>query len=547
MASGQRAAAFVAVFLLAALTLGVGVRSMPVGQAHVDPLDKLHAQDESLYTHCALQMATEGHWATPMLLGRYFLQKPPLSMWLAGASMKCFGVSLATLRLPAVLAGALSVALIFGWLVESTGARLALAGALLLVSNRLWQTYSRLAMTDVLLSTSIAAAVCFIGRDPRLERRASFWGFVVSVAAAVMTKSVAGAIPVLVLLLFWALMRGKERPSSGRVAVSIALAAALAAPWHLYQLATHTRWFWAEYVKTQLLGVGLQPAWQLSPEPGTVFYAKRLVLTDPVLALAILAIPSLWTAVRSRGARPLLLASWILVVLASMALFQAHNVTYLSMLLPPLSIVAAGYAPRPLRARPWLLVSLLGVIFVLKLWPAAQPWTLRPVDQNPSPSIAALRSYCERGRGNELILVAPDDDFYSATLPLPKVRYCWVAPLEAIARYSPHNVYLGVTVTAEQFLALDRWKPQFEESLRDWKLDSTEPLATAIVAASEAGVLQMIQTHARSDFFLPAGMRGSIEAAVPGTHQLVAATQERFFLLANQTQPVARRPQRSCW
>lgn len=545
----NRAGTLLAVFLLSALVLGVGVQNLPIGQAYIDPVDKLRAQDESLYSHCALRMTTAGDWMTPTLLGRYFLQKPPLVMWLAGLSMKGLGISLLTLRLPVLLAGALAAVLVFCWLWGSNGAGLAAAGVLLLVSNRLWQTYARLCMTDVLLSACIVAAIYFLARDPRLESRSSFWGFVVSTAAAIMTKSIAGVLPLLVLLLFCALMRGEDRPPIRRVGQAVLLTGTLVAPWHLYQLIAHGRWFWTEYVKTQVLGMGLHPPWLLSPETAPVYYVKRLALTDPVLALlALIAIPSLWASVRSRqAARPLLLGCWLLVGVASMLLFQARNVTYLALLLPPLCILAAGYAPRPLSLRPWLLVALLGVAFLSKLWPMAQPWTLRPIDQSPSASIAALRSYCERGRGNELIVVSPDDDFYSVTLPLPRVRYCFVAPLEAIERYGPHYVYLGVTVTTDQFLALDRWKPQFEQRLRNWKLDSTDPLATAIVAGSEADVLQIILTHPQSDFFLPAQMRGLVEPAAQQTHQVVAATPERFFLLATQTQGASRTRQIPCW
>src|SRR5713226_9763477 len=139
-----------AVFLLALVSLGAGVDRIRIASAFTDPSSAVRAQDESTYAHSAIQMARSGGWMTPQLLGRFYMQKPPLLMWLSGLSMKSFGVSLVTLRLPVLLAASLAVTLVFVWtgLARSTGA--AAVGAILLVSNSLWHRYARICQTDAL-------------------------------------------------------------------------------------------------------------------------------------------------------------------------------------------------------------------------------------------------------------------------------------------------------------------------------------------------------------------------------------------------------------
>ena len=109
-------------------------------------------------------------------------------------------------------------------------------------------------------------------------------------------------------------------------------------------------------------------------------------------------------------------------------------------------------------------------------------------------------------------LVEPEDAYYSAVLPLPRVRYCVMDSLSSVENYGPHLLHLGVTVTADQFADMDRWRDRFRQRMAAWGLDSTEALATVIVAGSQSDVWKVIQTHPQSDFFLPTEMRPHAEA-----------------------------------
>jgi hypothetical protein len=519
----------------ALVVLGIGLNRAKIAETVSDPVGGFRSQDESLFANSAITMALRGDWMTPKFLGRIYLYKPPLQFWLSAISMKVLGISLIALRLPILLCGTLGVMLLFDWGRRSASIWAGLGVALLLLSDPMWHIFSRIYYTDMLVTVFIAAALYFVARDPRLEKRTSIGGFAIATAAAIMTKSIGGALPILVLFLFAVVIRRENRPGWMRVAQACVLTGLLAAPWHLYQLVVHRQWFWADYVQTQMLGYGTHPPFQLTSEIPLVFYAKRLFLVDPVLSiLALIGLPALILALRRRDAvLPVLLSAWLLVVCLSLSSFQARgNFRWVLFLLPPLCLLAASFGPLGSRLRQKWLVGILCGVFAVKAFAGSQVWGLSFGAAPPMPAISLLRAYADRGRPNPLVLVEADDELYSATLPLPEIHYVWIDPSGGVQRLAPQFVYLGITVTAQQFEEIGRWEPQFRDRLREWGLDSGEPIATSVVADSDADVAKIIAAHPEADFYLPARLRPALEGAV--THELVVASDQRFFLLARQ-------------
>ena len=314
----RRALCAVALLALACLLL----RAARVGLAgdYIDPISRITAQDEALYSHSAIAMAREGDWLTPRFMGRYALYKPPLLVWTAAVSTKLLGVSRLALRLPSAIFSALALALIFLWAGELAGWQAgAVAGALVL-SNHLWHTLAALCMTDGLLLACYIAAFYAFFYDPWLESRRSLFGFSAAVAGAILTKGIAGILPLGVLGLYWLAVRRKERPAFLRVCLAATLSLAFAAPWFLYQFAVHPRWFWTEHIAVEILGFGAGAPPQTSQENQALFYLMRLAVTDPLLlAAAVVAIPAFLTDLRRRGSASVLLAAWITVMVAGPA------------------------------------------------------------------------------------------------------------------------------------------------------------------------------------------------------------------------------------
>jgi 4-amino-4-deoxy-L-arabinose transferase-like glycosyltransferase len=179
----RRALCAVALLALACLLL----RAARVGLAgdYIDPISRIVAQDEALYSHSAIAMAREGGWLTPRFMGRYALYKPPLLIWSAAAATKILGVSRLALRLPGAIFSALALALLFLWAGELAGWQAGAAAGALLLSNHLWHTLAALCMTDGLLLACYIGAFYALFYDPWLESRISLFGLSAAVAGAI--------------------------------------------------------------------------------------------------------------------------------------------------------------------------------------------------------------------------------------------------------------------------------------------------------------------------------------------------------------------------
>jgi hypothetical protein len=521
--------------------LAHGVGQIGIASALANPVDGVHAQDESIYANAALRAAAQGNWLTPIVMGRMYFHKPPLLDIVTGLSLKVFGRSLFALRLPNLLAGSLTAALLFFWCAGARGLWSGLIVVLLLLSNSVWVTFARLCYTDVLLAFFTVAAMFAVARDPGLEAPSVRWSFILFDAAAILTKSVAGVLPLLALILFATIGPLERRPSFGRILRIIGLIALIVAPWHLYQLLAHRQWFWTEYVQMELFQWSLHPPVPRSDEITIWFYLKRLFLTDPFLCAAVaLTLPALVLEIRKQKSDARWLACWLAVVSIAVFSYQWRNFPYVVMLLAPLCLAVALHIPD--RYQPWT-VGVLTLILALKLVPSDRVWSLTYPTSQPLAAAQLLRAYADRGRSNELILVDTDDEFYSSTLALPKVRYCFRDPSHVTERYAPYFVNLGITVNSTVFADLTHWEPIFRDRLRAWKLDSSEPIATSIVAIDDADVAAIIQSHPDTDFYLPASLGPAVVASAQNTHTLVPASTGRFFLLANRS--TGRVPPRS--
>lgn len=481
----------VLVFLAALVLLGWDAAKPGIATAYVDPIEKIQAQDEGYYGSISFEMAKRGDWLTPRFLDRYALTKPPLLYWLQATAVKVIGRKRIALRLPSILAGAATVAIMLAWLLgEGAPLAAAVAASLLLLSSHLLFVLSRIGLTDALLTFETTLAMFTLAREPQLKSRAGLWTFGLSSGAAILTKGIAGLFPILALVAFCAISR--RRPRWTTVAQVVAISAAVAAPWHVYQLVRHTRWFWAEYVLTEIVTFGSGAPPQTTAETQAGYYFKRLALMDaPLLAAAVLAL---------FRKRPWVVIAWALVVLAAMLNFDYRNTTYLAPLLPALALLVGGTIP-PKWSRWALLAALL--LFVGKVSAPGKPWGIPLRAESEIPAEQVLDRYASLKRGNELIIGNPDDGFYSACLDLPRVRYLYLDPSTQRRRYALDFEELGITMTASDFLRLPDLRSAFEQRLSDWGFDRGDPIATVILAPSMDQIGEIIRREPESDFLLP--------------------------------------------
>lgn len=524
--------AFAIVAAIALLTLVPRAARLGLAGDYVDPVSRVTAQDEALYAQTSIEMALRGGWLTPMFMGRYALYKPPLLYWLSGAAAWIGGVSTLALRFPITLIAALAAGLLFLWAAEMGGWPAGALAVALLVSNHLWHVLSGLAMTDGLLAAFLIAALYALFYDPWLESRAGLWGFAGSVTASILTKGVAGILPLAVLGVYWLVAPRRYRPRFARIVATGALATALAAPWFVYQLAVHGKWFRTEHVNVEVLGYGAGAPPQTSAENPAAFYGMRLALTDPMLlAAALVAVPGFITALRKRTPGAVLLGCWLLVTVAAVLGWQYRNVAYLLPTVPALALIAAVYGPLVQRSAPKAVLAVAVAVIAAKAITPDAPWGISYARGTVQPLASALQNYCERQRDNDLIVVGVDDDLYAAALPI-RVRYALVGvPPLASGPYAMDFAGMGIVVSGDQFNHLDQWMPAFRERLREWGLDSTRPVATLIVVSSSVKLSEVVRQHPASDFLIPDRYRGAIDPS----HTAARVTPDHWLLLGQSS------------
>jgi hypothetical protein len=145
-------------------------------------------------------------------------------------------------------------------------------------------------------------------------------------------------------------------------------------------------------------------------------------------------------------------------------------------------------------------------------------------------------------RTNELLIVSPDDEFYASVIDLPKVRYVYLAPLDA-SKTSEFFYRLGMILSSQQFCSLNALMPVYEQRLRSWKLpENLHPEGTLIDSGAVSELAELIRCSPDRDFMVPENLRDVASAAAANTHIATETQSGRFFLLSNST---SRRPEGS--
>jgi 4-amino-4-deoxy-L-arabinose transferase-like glycosyltransferase len=494
-----------------------------------DPLSRIGSQDEAVYGRQAIEMAAGGNWLTPTYLGRYALNKPPLFQWLTAACIRVMGVSAWSLRVPSLVSAALAAVLLLAFVWRTEPLPIAVCAVVLLGSSHLFYVFARLAMTDMLLCLWVTAAMVALSRDPAMERDATVWGFGVATGAALLTKGIAGALPLLALAIYRALAPRGTGPRSARMLAAAGIAVVVAMPWQLYQLAVHPRWFAVEYILQQHLAVGVLAPPQYSNENHLLFYARRLFAMDPVLTM--LSAAGLVAAMRKWRESGVALA-WAAAMIVGLVAFRYRSNYYLLPLLPVMAALAARSVSVLPRHASAITLAALVAIAGGKLATSSAAWGIPALIQTRLPVASALDDYCARHRGNGLILVAVEDQFYSSILPLPSVRYCFLtAPAEPGSKRPYMDFeWLGISVSVPEFEHMDAWLPTFQARLASFNLPSTAPVATVVRAASLQEVERLIDAQTGADFFMPDELFRQL--TLVGPHRVVQSPGAHTLLLS---------------
>lgn len=228
---------------------------------------------ESYFALGSRLMVEHGDWITPHAPDELPLNKPPLTYWLIGASYKLFGTNYGSARLPSVLAALLVLAIVYWLAVRLNGKQVGLVAVAMLTSSFLFLSFARMAMSDMLLTLCVTAALaCFI---IALSDQGPPWkSFVllgyVALAVGIMAKGpVAVALVGLPIGLEMALRRNRADLKKLRLIPGTALFALFATPYFLMVYARAGAaplrfFFFGENLQRftgQIYGTSGQPVW----------------------------------------------------------------------------------------------------------------------------------------------------------------------------------------------------------------------------------------------------------------------------------------------
>ncbi len=317
--------------------------------------------DEPRYADVARRMFLAGDYITPRLFGEPWFEKPPLYYWLAALSFQ-LGVNEFTARLPSALSAVLFLGLWYWFAARFYGERAARWSCLILATSAGYIGFSHAAAMDMLLTTTLGAALVFYCLWEWEGSRFGLAGFYTLLAVATLAKGpLAVALAGMVLLARLIHSRDLNRHSRdwGRLLRMIRHPAILcffvvAVPWYALCYAANGYPFIEEFFirhNLQRLTSGAvighpQPFWFYLPVLPAALFPWSPLLLLPLFALARQGIGD-----SIKSARVSLLFYWTLLPLLFFSLAENKLPGYLLPLLPPLSLWIAT-SIRPARTTP---------------------------------------------------------------------------------------------------------------------------------------------------------------------------------------------------
>ncbi len=279
--------------------------------------------DEPRYASVGRDMARSGDWITPRLDAQPWFEKPPLLYWMVAAGRIIRLPDEWAARVPVALTSVAFLIFFFLTMKREFSPGMAVTATAILSTSAGWLAYSSVAVTDLPMSATLAAAM-FIAL---FETRPSP-GYT---AGALLGLSILakGFVPLVLFAPIFLIARGRRL-------TMLAGCILVAAPWYLLCLALNGPAFWRELFWKQQVERFFTPALQ-HVQPFWYYIPVLLAGMFPWTPLAaLLARRKTYDDVRVR-----LLAGWLIFALAFFSAARNKLPGYVLPLLPALAVVFA--------------------------------------------------------------------------------------------------------------------------------------------------------------------------------------------------------------
>ena len=319
---------------------------------------------DSIHAEAAREMLLNHNWVTLYVNGIRYLEKAPLMYWGVALSYKLFGVGEWQTRLPLALSvlGLGLCALIFGrrFLTREAG----FYAALILITAPGIFVYTRFLIPDAIVAMWLTLGLYFflIAYEQENPSRWVCWGFAITVALNVLTKSLVGlAFPGMIIFVFLLLTGNFKKLSKMHPWSSTLVFFVVAAPWHILaairspaQPSGPERGFlWFYFVNEQVLRyLNRRIPRDYDKVPLLIFWALLLAWLIPWFVFLFPALKEIPRRVRewregldTRVRANLLFGVWACVIMLFFS-FSTRQEYYSLPVLPALALLTGGWMQR---------------------------------------------------------------------------------------------------------------------------------------------------------------------------------------------------------
>ena len=304
----------------------------------------------------AVRDVLAGNIILPHFIPGPIVHVPPLYWWTAALAVNAFGWNEFALRLPSILAAALTCAVVFAWAAATMGRRVGLWAALSLLLCHFFLDASRQPRMDSMLTLFVTAAVVCLERAIALRPRVLFFALAaLAIGLGALTKGILGiALPGVVIALYLAVGRRFRELFRFDLIAAFTVGLAIGLAWYVaaYRIGgpKFLAWqvgmnLWNRFIPAEAGGASYcaNPFWYFAPHTVTGFMPWSLYL--PALAVAI------WRR-RDRTFAPQVdyTRCWFAAIFLLFSASSGRCLIYILPAFPPLAVVTGWLIAETLTA-----------------------------------------------------------------------------------------------------------------------------------------------------------------------------------------------------
>ncbi|MCH7824914.1 MAG: glycosyltransferase family 39 protein [Acidobacteria bacterium] len=300
----------------------------------------LPAVDDAFYARKGVEMGRAGTFFTVTWANQPTFQNPPLQVWIVGRSHQLFGEGDFAARLPSLLMALATLGLTYGIGCRLLDPSAALTGVAMLLITPLFVDGARRCMMEVPLTfwACLAMFIVVAGiKRPRIHVLLA-----VPLAAAILTKSVMGLLPLLIVAVAGFAAHYRPLVRNPWLWLGAALGLAAGASWTLHQWMTLGREAVAAHYLGEIAARSMGDASLIDLIAG---YPLILLRDFQPLVLPGLVGAFVMAGAGRRKARPeqLLLVIWVLLPIVLYSFSGARSSRYIFPILPAMALCGGAW------------------------------------------------------------------------------------------------------------------------------------------------------------------------------------------------------------